>query len=255
MIKSSAILDAARAAGHQMDRLGVLLCRLALNVRRSAVVDRHAFRILLTHLDSDDVGFLKRTLGPTKVDLNRVRHAVLPSPFCGMLWVLALEQRWGESVVRSVEYAVGDSSFRMDLDLSLAPECTYYVEDPTPDLTRILRLGGRAQVFYDVGANVGFHSLTGSVFFGQCHAFEPTPDTVSRLRRNVGLNPHAQLTVHPVALSSTDGSVALRMCSSHPGSNAVVGAPSASPDSVCVESCTRKLSVRIPPIVTRRFKL
>jgi FkbM family methyltransferase len=213
------LAEAGRVADHQLNRLGVLLCRLGLNVRRSEAVDRHAFRIVLRHLSSYDVSVLKRSLGPTQVDLNCVRSGDMPSPFCWMLWVLALEQSWQGPVLRQVEYVLGDASFRMELDLSRAPECLYYVEDPTPALTCALRVGG--EVFYDIGANVGLYALAGSLFFAESHAFEPTPDTLERLARNVALNGGGPVRIHPIALSSTDGQVHLDVSTSHPGSNAV----------------------------------
>ena len=55
-------------------------------------------------------------------------------------------------------------------------------------IDRLLREG---DVFVDVGANEGFHTLVGSTRVGptgQVVAFEPVPPTIQRLHRNIELN-------------------------------------------------------------------
>lgn len=60
----------------------------------------------------------------------------------------------------------------------------------------------------DVGAHIGFHTMLMAQAVGptgRVHAFEPVPDNVALLRRNVQLNGFDHVTVHPVA--AWDGSV------------------------------------------------
>lgn len=63
---------------------------------------------------------------------------------------------------------------------------------------------GLSGVAVDVGANIGNHSLWLAVVCGmQVEAFEPLPDNLAQLRRNVGLNQlDHRVRVHPVALGS-----------------------------------------------------
>ncbi len=46
---------------------------------------------------------------------------------------------------------------------------------------------GRA-VFFDVGANIGFYSLTMEEHFSEVHAFDPNPEAIRRLNENLVLN-------------------------------------------------------------------
>jgi len=60
-------------------------------------------------------------------------------------------------------------------------------------------------VFWDVGASMGFYSLLAAHFPGvKVAAFEPHPATVKRLRENVMLNKKSNITVLEVALSDAD---------------------------------------------------
>lgn len=210
----------SRFALHQLDRARVLLSRIIIGVSPSPAVDYHTLSILLRHLSDSDMSFLQHALGPRMIDLDELPRDGAPSFFRKVLWILALEAKWPQAVVRQVEYKLGQDSFLMSLDLSLAPECTYYVEDPTPALTRLLRLGGR--VFYDVGANVGFHTMTSALFFQESHGFEPTPSTLVRLRANASLNPSRPIKIHEVALSSHSGVLRFKTSRTHPGGNTVV---------------------------------
>ena len=63
-------------------------------------------------------------------------------------------------------------------------------------------------VFFDIGANVGFFTLLGAKLVepaGSVHAFEPVPRNVETLRRNVRLNGWSHVHVHPVAVAATKG--------------------------------------------------
>jgi len=223
---SRIVAEAQRSLRAQVERVRVLACQTALDRGPpSALVDYHALRLLVKHLSGDDVAFLRRSLGSPRIDLEEIRSQGEPSLFSHMLWVMALDRLWGQPMLRQVEYVLGAQSFKMELDLTCAPECTYYAEDPTPSLTRLLRLGG--EVLYDIGANVGFHALTGSMFFGESHAFEPTPQTLGRLRKNVAMNPDRRVTVHGVGLSARDGQARLFVHEVHPGVNTLVSGPSA----------------------------
>lgn len=63
-------------------------------------------------------------------------------------------------------------------------------------------------VLYDIGANVGLVALHAA---HKCRtvAFEPDPAFLSRLRRNLELNPGVAVDVHPIAISDTDGTAEL----------------------------------------------
>lgn len=63
-------------------------------------------------------------------------------------------------------------------------------------------------IVWDIGANVGTYSLLASQLGATVHAFEPSADARQRLERNADLNTLTP-TVHPIALSDTDGTATL----------------------------------------------
>ena len=72
-------------------------------------------------------------------------------------------------------------------------------------MVRYLPAGG---VFFDVGANIGFHTVLGRRLVGpagQVHVFEPLEENLAQLRRNLDANGF-DATIHPVALSDRAGS-------------------------------------------------
>ena len=72
-------------------------------------------------------------------------------------------------------------------------------------------------VFFDVGANVGFFTLLGSALVGphgRVVAFEPLPGNVALLRENLELNGVANTTVIPAAVAETPGTGMLSESSS-----------------------------------------
>lgn len=64
-------------------------------------------------------------------------------------------------------------------------------------------------VFFDVGANVGNHSLFGSTVFGHVYAFEPVPGHQQRLEAQRLRNQITNLTLCPYALGEADAQLPL----------------------------------------------
>jgi FkbM family methyltransferase len=72
---------------------------------------------------------------------------------------------------------------------------------------------------YDIGANVGFYTLLGSVRVGQSgrvYCFEPLPENVADLPSHIAMNHLANCEAIEAAVSSTDGTA--RFDSSRPRS-------------------------------------
>lgn len=77
-------------------------------------------------------------------------------------------------------------------------------------------------VFYDIGANVGWYSCNIAARFPRCvvHAFEPIHRTFENLRANVELNGQAgRVTLNPVALSDYDGELRFHTDPHNPGAS------------------------------------
>jgi FkbM family methyltransferase len=79
--------------------------------------------------------------------------------------------------------------------------------------TRLLRrLLERQRVFFDVGANVGYHSFLAAALLegrGAVHAFEPWPTVFDDLAANARLNGFRSLDVNCLALADRDGESSL----------------------------------------------
>ncbi len=64
----------------------------------------------------------------------------------------------------------------------------------------------------DVGANLGYYTLLFAQLTngkGDVHAFEPSPEEVERLGRNVSLNPFRNIRIHALALSDVTGKIGI----------------------------------------------
>lgn len=74
---------------------------------------------------------------------------------------------------------------------------------------------GPGDVFYDIGANIGFFSLLGSRLVGgdggQVYAFEPAPANVEAIEANVARNEFANITVLGQAVGGHAGRVRLQL--------------------------------------------
>ncbi|MEM1269381.1 MAG: FkbM family methyltransferase [Bacteroidota bacterium] len=70
-----------------------------------------------------------------------------------------------------------------------------------------IRLAKEADVILDIGANIGYYSLLAALYNpeAQVHCFEPIPEIVSYIEKNLALNRVGSVHVHPIALSSTAG--------------------------------------------------
>lgn len=78
-------------------------------------------------------------------------------------------------------------------------------------LTEYLHPG---DVFFDIGANVGFFSVLAAKLVGpagEVHAFEPLPNNARRVATNAALNGFTQVRIHEIALSDRDGTASFRV--------------------------------------------
>jgi FkbM family methyltransferase len=67
----------------------------------------------------------------------------------------------------------------------------------------------RGEIFFDVGACVGFYSLLAAVRAepGEVHAFEPLPANLSYLQKHLQLNKIKNVEVHEIAISDEVGTL------------------------------------------------
>jgi FkbM family methyltransferase len=109
----------------------------------------------------------------------------------------------------------------LDLDLGDWIQRLYYLGQVDQSQLHLVKslipFGG---TFVDIGANVGLYTCVIADHVGQTGfvlAFEPMPENIVLLRRNIILNGLANVDVEPVALSNRIGMVDLYVPSVHPG--------------------------------------
>jgi FkbM family methyltransferase len=92
---------------------------------------------------------------------------------------------------------------------------TFYLDDYIKNfsgekqfLNEILMRMNKQNIFWDVGANIGFYSIIASKemnYINKIFAFEPEPKTFNILRKNIELNKVNNINALPVALGDISG--------------------------------------------------
>lgn len=98
--------------------------------------------------------------------------------------------------------------FELDLDDQLS-RAIYYSGFDLPDIRALRRIIQQDTVVLDVGANIGYYSLLFAKWRAVVYCFEPYPDTVRKLRRNLELNPALSVSVWETALSDHEGRISM----------------------------------------------
>ncbi len=108
-----------------------------------------------------------------------------------------------------------DKGFRMKLDLEDAEQRKVYFfghYHERYEAALVARLLDPGEVFWDVGANVGYFSLVAAAAVqetGQVLAFEPGTAALERLTENVSLNPFKNIGISNLAVADRDGEAVL----------------------------------------------
>ena len=128
-------------------------------------------------------------------------------------------ERFHASLAPTDRYAVVrlDKGFRMQLDLADPEQLKvyfygHYHERYEADLVQRLLSGD--DVFWDVGANVGYFTLVAATALnhrGRIMAFEPGKNAYARLTENLALNPWRNIQAYPVAVTDREGEAVLHL--------------------------------------------
>jgi FkbM family methyltransferase len=110
-----------------------------------------------------------------------------------------------------------DKGFRMQLDLADPEQLKvyfygHYHERYEADLVQRLLSGD--DVFWDVGANVGYFTLVAATALNHCGriiAFEPGKNAYARLTGNLALNPWRNIQAYPLAVTDREGEAVLHL--------------------------------------------
>jgi len=96
-------------------------------------------------------------------------------------------------------------------------------------------------LFLDVGANIGIHSLIAAYHGARVHAFEPVPRLAKRLKINAAINRlESRITLFEFALSNKEGEAAFYVASrKDDGSHSLIkGVPATSIETIIVKTTT-----------------
>jgi FkbM family methyltransferase len=128
-------------------------------------------------------------------------------------------ERFHASLAPMDRYAVVrlDKGFRMKLDLADPEQLKvyfygHYHERYEADLVQRLLSGD--EVFWDVGANVGYFTLVAATALnhrGRIIAFEPGKNAYARLTENLALNPWRNIQAFPLAVTDREGEAVLHL--------------------------------------------
>ena len=145
---------------------------------------------------------------------------------------------------RRVRAGIG-KGLRMDLRRASGWYAKGVNEPPIQNaLAENLRTG---DVFFDIGANVGFFSLLAARIVGptgKVHSFEPVPANAAAIRRNASLNSFSHIQVHETAVGEEKGEIEL-ILTRHPGGASIIQ-DTPSPD---ITGRTRVSLVRIDDLI------
>lgn len=142
--------------------------------------DAERFRLMIRFSDIPFDGMLGRCLrAPLRLIPKDAVVPILQGPARGMRWIVGAQN-----------HGIWLGSYEAKKQLALAA---------------VLKAG---DVFYDIGANVGFYSLLGSRRVGKdgrVVAFEPLPQNLNVLRRHLSLNHLSNVTAINSAVSDRRG--------------------------------------------------
>ena len=110
-----------------------------------------------------------------------------------------------------------DKGFRMKLDLADPEQLKVYFYGHYHERYEaglVQRLLSGDEVFWDVGANVGYFTLVAAAALnhrGRIIAFEPGKNAYARLTENLALNPWRNITAYPLAVTDREGEAVLHL--------------------------------------------
>ena len=110
-----------------------------------------------------------------------------------------------------------DAGFRMKLDLRDAVQRRMYFYgdyDERYEAQMIRRLLDKGEIFWDIGANIGYFSLLAAAALqhtGRVIAFEPGQVAYARLMDNIGLNLFGNIATFNLAVTDREGEAALHL--------------------------------------------
>jgi FkbM family methyltransferase len=124
--------------------------------------------------------------------------------------------------------------FEFDLDIYRGTAPMYFGSYAVPIVETMKRVLRRGDVFFDVGANIGYLSAIAAGLVGpqgQVHCFEPVPEYFERVQRLAELNPDYTILPNACGAGEVPGSCKIYV-TREPGQNTMVSNYKAGPEIV-----------------------
>lgn len=126
---------------------------------------------------------------------------------------------------RMQEIEIAGKRMFVDLRGGLVSSTLFLTHTWEPEETRfVIGLLKKGDVFVDLGANIGYFDLIASDAVGstgKVFAFEPDPDNLRLLRKNVEVNGCANVCIEPKAVTDVNRSVTLYLSSTNHGDHRI----------------------------------
>ena len=105
-------------------------------------------------------------------------------------------------------------------------EVIYFVSHWELEISElIMKHSNKNEIFVDVGANNGYHSLYASFFFKEVVAFEPLPSVFNQFKQSIKLNNFSNIKVHNLACSNKQGKNRIYYYRDDPAISSLNGSP------------------------------
>lgn len=155
-------------------------------------------------------GIAERLVRATSNDLTR-KFGRSANTWGKSISLISRYRRDMPKIVRQVTYASSRGDICFGLDLSQQIECSCYYGDINPPLSRFIMAcdPNESGVMIDIGANFGFFSCLGALYFDRVYSFEPVPATFAKLKANAEANGLENLVCRQSAVSASSGTLNL----------------------------------------------
>ncbi len=104
-------------------------------------------------------------------------------------------------------YEYFGAKYNLDLNTTLGARLFYFGDYESQDIKKCLQMLNRGSVFLDIGANIGFYSLSAAIKGATVYAFEPNSEAFSDLEHNIASNPELNIKAFNIACSDHDGEI------------------------------------------------
>jgi FkbM family methyltransferase len=110
-------------------------------------------------------------------------------------------------IQETIPYEYFNVKYHLDLNSTVGSRLFYFGDYESDDIKKCLQFLKKDAVFLDIGANIGFYSLSAAKHGAKVYAIEPNAQAYSQLKNNIQLNPDLNIQAFNFACADRDGEV------------------------------------------------